>query len=111
MEPPPYTPAHEAIEVRPWQPGDPKAEVKVYPTGREPLLWVYVNGQWRTAVVLGRHRTQNRTAYQVRILNLGAGNLSNGNCYRTYQWGEALQPRERQLTDAEVQAHIDEAAS
>lgn len=103
MPTPDHTSDHEALEIPPWKPGQPQPEVLVYPVGRQPMMWAYTGGQWRSAVVVARHRIGRHVAYQVRLHY-----SSNGASYRIFRWGDGtLVPRERLLTDTEVQAYID----
>lgn len=79
-------PAAEAVEIRPSQPGDPKADVHVYPPGRAPALWIYTAGQWCRAAVQGRYTVGRRVDYQVDIyIDSGPG---RGHFIRTYRWGD-----------------------
>ncbi len=104
--PPDYTPAEEAIEVRPWRPGEPEAEILVYPHGDQPLLWIYAAGAWRRATVDARHRYPHGTAYQVTI-TVNSRRGAPMHYGRTYRWGTpAIQTRRRRLTDAEAQKHL-----
>jgi hypothetical protein len=98
MREPDVTPEQEAIEVRPWCPGHPKAEIHVYPCGQEPALWIYVAGGWCRAVVHARHHYPFGTAYQVDI-SVPVPGHGIQHFIRTYRWGTpALQVRPTKLT-------------
>lgn len=103
MYEPDFTPNEEATTVSPWRPGHPRAEVTVYPTGREPLLWIYTHAKWRYAVVEARHRYPFGTAYQVSIKLSPPEARWNRNLSGVYRWDTpAVQVCPRKLTDEQA---------
>ncbi|MFC1418542.1 hypothetical protein [Streptacidiphilus cavernicola] len=110
--PPDYTPTEEAVEMPPWRPGQPRYDIRLYPHGREPLLWVYVYGDWHEATVRARHRYRTGTAYQVGIRLPAQQPGTYGNFSRTYRWGTpAVQVRTRELPEEQARAAIDRVMS
>lgn len=101
--PPAHTPATEAVEVRPWRPGDPRAEIHVYPIPEQPLLWIYTAGDWHRATVHARHRYPDQIHYQTEITMRDPRYGTPSHLSRTYRWDpNTMIQRPRTLTDAEA---------
>ncbi|MFC1410523.1 hypothetical protein ACEZCY_14795 [Streptacidiphilus sp. N1-12] len=92
----------EAVQARPWRQGDPKADVFVFPNMGAPMLWIYTEGRWRSAVVRARHRyPDGRTAYQVAI----ELDRTRDTHYRTYWWDPACMRIIRRQQPARPSTH------